>query len=219
MSAEPYRFLIADDHPVVRRGVREMLLEEFPDAVFGEAATAQEALELAWKEAWDLVILDISMPGRSGLDILRDLRSASPGAAVLVQSMHAEDQFALRVLKAGAGGYLTKDGMPTELLRAVKTVLQGRRYVSASLAEKLAAFMAADAMRPAHERLSDREFQVLRMLAAGRAVKDIAIELSLSIKTVSTYRTRILEKLGLHTNLDLARYAEVSGLVERGEAS
>lgn len=213
MSTEPYRFLVADDHAVVRRGLREMLHEEFHDAVFAEAATAQEALDRAWKEAWDLIVLDISMPGRSGLDVLRDLRTASPGAAVLVQSMHAEDQFALRVLKAGAAGYITKDSMPEELLRAVKTVLQGRRYVSASLAEKLAAFMAADAARPAHERLSDREFQVLRMLATGKAVKDIGADLSLSVKTVSTYRARILEKLGLHTNLDLAHYAEREGLL------
>ena len=214
MSTDPYRFLIADDHAVVRRGLREMLHEEFPEAIFAEASTAQQALECAWKDAWDLVVLDISMPGRSGLDVLRDLKTASPGAAVLVQSMHTEDQFALRVLKAGAAGYITKDSMPDELLRAVKTVLQGRRYVSVSLAEKLAAFMAEDAARPAHERLSDREFQVLRMLAAGRTVKDIGANLSLSVKTVSTYRTRILEKLSLQNNLDLAHYAEREGLLE-----
>jgi two-component system invasion response regulator UvrY len=214
MRDEPFRFLIADDHAVVRRGVREMLHEEFRDAVFGEATTAQEALDLAWKNAWDLIILDITMPGRSGLDILRDLKAATPGAAVLVQSMHAEDQFAMRVLKAGASGYITKDSMPEELLRAVGMVLDGRRYVSSLLGEQLAVFISAEAGRPAHERLSDREFQVLRMIAGGRSITEIGAELSLSVKTISTYRARIIDKLGVRTNLELARYAAREGLVE-----
>ncbi len=212
MRDEPYRFLVADDHATVRRGVREMLSEAYADAIFGEAATAQQALELAWSRSWDLIVLDITMPGRSGLDILRDLKAACPGAAVLVQSMHEEDQFALRVLKAGAVGYITKDSMPEELLRAVSTVLDGMRYVSASLAQKLATFIASDD-RPAHEKLSDREFQVLRMLAGGKSVKEIGSELSLSVKTVSTYRSRLLEKLDLRGNIDLAQYAVREGLI------
>lgn len=214
MKAESLRILIADDHHVVRRGVRELLGEEFPDAHFGDAATAQEALDLAWKEPWDLILLDISMPGRSGLDVLRDLRAARPNAAVLVQSMHSEGPFAIRVLKAGAAGYITKDSLPEELIRAVRKVLGGGRYVSLSLAEQLAAFLTAERDRPAHEQLSDREFQVLRLLASGRSVKEIGGELSLSIKTISTYRTRLLEKLNLRSNAELALFAEREGLLQ-----
>jgi DNA-binding NarL/FixJ family response regulator len=210
---DPPRFLLADDHAVVRRGVCEMLREEFPDAVFGEAASAQEALEKAWADPWDLIVLDISMPGRSGLDILRDLKEARPRAAILVQSMHAEDQFARRVLKAGAAGYITKDSMPRELVRAARKALSGGRYVSESLAEKLAGAVLGEAQEP-HERLSDREFQVCRMLAQGRSLKEISAELSLSVKTISTYRTRIFEKLHVHNNVELARFAEQHGLIE-----
>lgn len=213
MKHPPVRILIADDHAVVRRGVREMLGEEFPDAVFGDATTAQEALDATWKQPWNLILLDISMPDRSGLDILRDLKAAQPHTPILVQSMHAEGQFAIRVLKAGAAGYITKDSLPEELIRAVKKVLAGGRYVSLSLAEQLAGFLTAEAGRPAHEQLSDREFQVLRMLAAGRSVKEIGAQLSLSIKTISTYRTRLLEKLDLHSNAELALYAEREGLL------
>jgi two-component system, NarL family, invasion response regulator UvrY len=207
--------LVADDHAVVRRGVREMLDDEFPSAVVVEVASAQEALEQAWKRSFDLIILDITMPGRSGLDILRDLRMAQPKAAVLVQSMHAEEQFAIRFLRGGALGYITKDSVPEELVRAIHKVLSGGRYVSASLAERIVGFVAADQERSAHERLSDREFQVLRMLASGLAVKEIAADLSLSIKTISTYRTRILEKLNLRSNAELGQYALREGLVEK----
>ena len=213
LEDDPPRFLLADDHAVVRRGVREMLREEYPHALFGEASTAQEALERAWADPWDLIILDISMPGRSGLDILRDLKAARPRAAILVQSMHAEDQFARRVLKAGAAGYITKDSMPRELLKAVQKALAGGRYVSESLAEKLASTVSADTQE-LHERLSDREFQVFRMLARGLSIKEISGEVSLSVKTISTYRTRILEKLNLRSNVELAQYAERHGLIE-----
>lgn len=213
MSRTPLRILIADDHAVVRRGVRELLGEEFPGVIFGDATTAQDALDQAWKQPWDLILLDISMPGRSGLDVLRDLKAARPQAAVLVQSMHAEGQFAIRVLKAGAAGYVTKDSLPEELIRAVKKVIAGGRYVSLALAEQLAGFLTAEHDRPAHEQLSDREFQVLRMLAAGRSVKEIGSELSLSIKTISTYRTRLLEKLHLRSNAQLALFAESEGLL------
>ena len=214
MKTKPLKFLIADDHAIVRRGVKDLLAEEFPGVVFGEAATAQAALDAAWKEPWDLIVLDITMPGRSGLDALKDLKAAQPKTPVLVQSMHAEEHFAVRVLKAGGSGYITKDSMPDELVRAVRKLLEGGRYVSASLAEQLAGVLAADGTRPAHELLSDREFQVLRMLAAGRAVKEIGAELALSIKTISTYRTRIFEKLNLRTNQDLARYAVRESLIE-----
>ena len=214
MKGKALTFLIADDHAIVRRGVKDLLAEEFPGAEFGEAATAQAALEHAWKQPCDLIVLDIAMPGRSGLDILKDLKAAQPATPVLVQSMHAEDHFAVRVFKAGGSGYITKDSMPEELVRAVRRLLAGGRYVSASLAEKLAGVLASDGSRPAHELLSDREFQVLRMLAAGRAVKEIGAELSLSIKTISTYRARIFEKLNLRTNQDLARYAVREGLIE-----
>lgn len=214
MKHSAKKVLIVDDHAVVRRGVKNLLVEEFPDAVFGEAATAQEALDAAWHEPWDLIILDITMPGRSGLDIIKDLQDALPNTPILVQSMHAEEHFAVRVFKAGAAGYITKDSMLDELARAVHKLIGGGRYVSESLAERLAGVLAADSARPTHEVLSDREFQVLRMLAAGRAVKEIGNELSLSSKTVSTYRTRILEKLELRTNQDLTRYALREGLVE-----
>lgn len=211
---KPIRILLADDHAVVRRGLREMLAEEFAAAIFGEATTAQEALEQSWQGPWDLIILDIAMPGRSGLDVLQDLKSAQPKTPVLVQSMYAEDHFAMRVLKKGASGYITKDSVADELLRAVHKVLEGGRYVSHSLAEKLAGFLTADLTQPAHGLLSDREFQILLLLAQGRAIKEIGAELSLSIKTISTYRTRVLQKLNRRTNSDLVQYAIREGLIE-----
>lgn len=206
--------LVADDHAVVRRGVREMLGDEFPASSVVEVASAQETLEQAWRKSFDLIILDIAMPGRSGLDILKDLKAAQPKAAVLVQSMHAEEQFAIRVLRGGALGYITKDSVPEELVRAVHKVLSGGRYVSASLAERIVDFVAIAQEQSPHERLSDREFQVLRMIASGMAVKEIAAEVCLSIKTISTYRTRILEKLDLRTDAELGQYALREGLVE-----
>ncbi|MEO7166707.1 MAG: response regulator transcription factor [Spartobacteria bacterium] len=208
------KFLLADDHAVVRRGLRELLAEEFPRAIFGEAGTAQETLEQCWQEPWDLIVLDITMPGRTGLEILQDLRTAQPKTPILVQSMHAEDHFAMRVLKNGAAGYITKETLPAELLLAVHKVLAGGRYVSQSLAEKLASFFATDTNRPIHEILSDREFQVLRMIAEGRATKEIAAELSLSIKTISTYRARLLQKLNVRSNSELVQYAMREGLIE-----
>jgi DNA-binding NarL/FixJ family response regulator len=209
---DPPRFLLVDDHSVVRRGVLELLKEHFPMAIYGEAGTAQKALEQAWSHPWDVIILDISMPGRSGLDILRELKQARPRAAILVQSMFAEDQFAQRVFKAGASGYITKDSLPSDLLRAVERVMSGHRYVSESLAEQLAGSLASEG-RAMHERLSDREYQVFRMLAGGQALKEIAAELSLSVKTISTYRARILEKMALHSNAELVQYAIKASLL------
>lgn len=208
------RVLIADDHAVFRRGLRETLAEFFFKVTFGEAKTAQETVESVRRHDWDVVILDISMPGKSGLDVLDELRRLRPRLPILLLSMHPEEQFARRALKAGAAGYLTKESVPEELKEAVRKVVAGGRYVSATLAEKLAVDLREGADTPLHELLSDREFQVLRMIASGRSVKDIAEELSLSVKTVSTYRSRILEKSGMKTNAELIRYALQSQLVD-----
>lgn len=208
------RVLISDDHAVFRRGLRETLAEAFPRVAFGEARTAQETLDQVRRQDWDVVILDISMPGKSGLDILDDLKRLRPKLPILLLSMHPEQQFARRALKAGAAGYLTKDGVPEELKQAITKITAGGRYVSATLAEKLALDLREGADLPLHELLSDREFQVLRMIASGKSVKEIAMDLSLSVKTVSTYRARIMEKTGMRTNADLIRYALHSQLVD-----
>jgi two-component system, NarL family, invasion response regulator UvrY len=208
------RILIADDHAVFRRGLRETLVEAFPRINFGEAKTAAETVELVRRHPWDIVILDISMPGKSGLDILDDVKRLRPGTPVLLLTMHPEQQYARRALKAGAAGYLTKDSVPDELKSAIKRIAAGGRYVSATLAEKLAVDLRHGADVPLHELLSDREFQVLRMLASGKTVREMAEDLSLSVKTVSTYRSRILEKTGMKTNAELIRYALEAQLVD-----
>lgn len=207
MKVPVVRILIADDHAVVRHGLRRILAEAFPDAEFGEAANAPEALASVNHTPFDLVIADITMPGRTGLDLLKDLQAAQPKLPVLILSMHPEDQFAVRVIRAGAAGYLNKDAPPPELIHAVRKVLAGGTYVSATLAEKLAQGLRPQGEPLLHERLSDREFEVLRLLGAGKTIKEIGAQLSLSVKTVSTYRTRLLEKMALKTNADLMRYA------------
>lgn len=208
------KILIADDHAVVRQGLKQ-ILGEIPDmTVVGEATTGLEVLEQARAVDWDVMVLDIAMPGRSGFDILLELRTEKPTQPILVLSMHAEDQYALRVLKAGASGYLTKESVPEELIRAIRKVVSGGKYISPTLAEKLAFEIGAPADRPPHEALSDREFQVMRRIAAGKTVTQIAEELSLSVKTVSTYRARILQKMGLKTNADLIHYAIQHQLIE-----
>lgn len=198
----------------MRRGLKQILAEEFKRATFGEARNAQEALDLVWKEHWDVVVLDITMPGRSGLEVLREIKKSKPRVPVLVLSMHPENQFAVRVLKRGASGYMTKESAADELVGAIKKVLAGGRYVSTSLAEKLATYLAADTPKAPQELLSDREFQVLRLIASGKIVSEIAKELSLSVKTISTYRTRILEKMRLRNNAELMHYAMQHQLVE-----
>ena len=208
------RILLADDHTVVRHGLKQILAEEFKKAIFGEARNATEALDLVWKENWDVAVLDITMPGRSGLEVLREIKRSKPKLPVLVLSMHPENQFAVRVLKRGAAGYMTKESASAELVGAVRKVLAGGRYVSNSLAEKLATYLANDNQKPPQELLSDREFQVLRLIASGKIVSEIARELSLSVKTISTYRTRILEKMGLRNNAELMHYAMQHQLVE-----
>ncbi len=207
------KILIADDHPVVRAGLKELLSGAFGKLTFTEAKTAQETIEMASKEEWSLVILDVSMPGRSGIDILSDLKRAQPKLPVLVLSMHPEEQFARRALKAGASAYMTKETVPEELVKAVRKVLAGGRYVSAALAEKLASDLREGTNLTPHEILSDREFQILQMIASGKTVTNIAEELALSVKTVSTYRARVLEKTGMRNNAELIRYAIENHLV------
>lgn len=208
------RILIADDHAVLREGLKQILTEEFPQAEFGQAGTTHETLERLQRERWDVLILDIFMPGRSGLDVLAEVRQSHPRLPVLVLSSAPEEQLALRVLKAGASGYLNKQAAPESLVEAVKKVLAGGKYVSAGLAERLAAELAHPTKRP-HELLSDREFQVMQMLVAGKSLKEIAAALSLSVKTVSTFHTRIWEKLRVHNDVELVHYALEHGLVER----
>lgn len=210
----PTRILIVDDHVMIRQGLKQILAEAFPGAEFGEAATAQAGLEEIRKNPWSVVLLDITMPGKSGLDVLKEMVEARPDAAVLVLSMHPEDQYAVRVLKSGAAGYITKNTASEEVVGAVKKVLAGGKYVSGALAERLAGSLSAPAVKAPHESLSDREYQVLRFIAMGKTVKEISFDLSLSVKTVSTYRTRILEKMKLKTNADLIRYAVHEKLVE-----
>jgi len=207
------RILITDDHAVVRSGLKQILAEAFPKAEFGEATNAQEALDRVWKEPWDVVVLDITMPGRSGLEVLKEIKKSKPKLPVLMLSMHPEDQFAVRLLKVGASGYMTKESAPQELVGAVKKVIAGGRYVSPSLAEKMASYLAIDVQTPPHERLSDREFLVLRQIASGKTPTAIAKELGLSVKTISTYRMRILEKMSMQNNAELTHYAIQNQLV------
>jgi len=208
------RILITDDHPVLRRGLKEILMEELEGATCGEAGNAQELISEVQTEDWDLVILDLTMPGRSGLDVLRDLRTLRPKIPVLVLSMHPEDQLGKRVLKAGASGYMNKESAPKELIKAVRKVLEGSVYVSPALAERLALDLRENAGRPLHETLSEREFEVLRMLASGKTVTEIAVDLHLSVPTVSTHRAHILEKMNMTTTAALIRYAVDNRLVD-----
>ena len=211
MKRKPLRFLLVDDHPVVRAGIKQILTENF-EADFAEAGNAHEAIAAC--DGVDLVVMDVSMPGRSGIDLITDLNKCCPGTPFLVLSMYEEEQFARRALKAGASGYVTKATAATELVRAVRKVLEGGTYVSEKFGEYLASSILKGEPGRMHEALSDREFEVFRLIASGRSGKEIAVELSLSFKTVSTYRTRVLQKLNLHTNYDLVNYARQEGLVE-----
>jgi two-component system, NarL family, invasion response regulator UvrY len=208
------RILIADDHAVVREGLRKILSEHPDMTVLAEAENSDTVLALVRDRNFDIVILDISMPGRSGLDVLRDIRIENPRLPVLILSMFPEEQFARRVLKAGASGYMTKGSATEDLIKAIRKISAGGKYISPSLAEQLATELESGIDRPTHEILSDREFQVFMALSAGKPVTEIANELSLSAKTVTTYRTRILEKMNLKTNADLTRYAIQHHLIE-----
>ncbi|MBI5810005.1 MAG: response regulator transcription factor [Deltaproteobacteria bacterium] len=207
------KILIADDHPIIRKGLRHVLSDSAEAVVVDEADNGRLVLDKVRKNDYDVILLDISMPGMSGLDILRQIRDVKPKLPVLILSMHPEEQYAVRVLRAGASGYLTKDSVPDELITAIRKVAQGKKYVSPSLAEKLAYELDADEKRPPHERLSDREYQVMRMIASGKTVKEIAEELSLSVKTISTFRTRILTKMAMKNNAEVTYYAVKAGLV------
>jgi len=210
------RILIADDHAIVHRGWKQIVADEPDMVVAGEAATGEEALMLIRRQSWDVVVLDLSMPGRGGLEVLKELRQERRRVPVLVLSMHPEEQFAVRALRLGAAGYLTKESAPEELVKAIRKAVAGGRYVSASLAEKLAGHLGREAWdeRPPHEILSDREYLVLRLIASGKSVSTIADELALSVKTISTYRARILEKMGMKNNAELTHYAISRGLIE-----
>lgn len=199
--------LIADDFPIVRKGLIQLLREEYPLANIVEAGNSSEVFEKLKGLVWDFILLDISMPGRNGVDILKQLRAEGIKAPVLMLSMHPEEQYAIRVLKAGASGFLNKDSATEELITAIKRILTGRKYITSSLAEKLAEVGTEQSGKALHEMLSDREMQVLQLIASGRSVSEIGDELSLSVNTISTYRTRILEKLGLKNNAEITRYA------------
>jgi DNA-binding NarL/FixJ family response regulator len=208
------RVVVVDDHPVVREGLKRIIAENPGMAVAGEASDGYEAMKLVGTTACDVVLLDISMPNKGGMDVLKQLHTESPKLPVLVLSMHSEDQYAIRMLKAGAAGYLTKDAAPARLVQAIRKVVRGGKYVSPTLAEKLATELDFDSQKPLHEVLSDREYQVLCMIALGKTVTEIALELALSVKTVSTYRVRVLEKLKMKNNAEITRYAIKEGLVD-----
>lgn len=209
------RALIVDDHDIIRRGLQQVLEDSFEDIVIGEAKNAEEALELIRSKNWDVVILDITMPGRSGLDAIKEIKKDRPNLPVLVLSIHSEEQFATRVLKAGASGYMNKEAATGELVNAINKVRFGGRYVSEKFAEKLALDLGRETDgRLPHQRLSDREYEVLLLIASGFTISEIAVKLSLSVKTISTYRARILEKTGLKSNAGLIRYAIDNKLVD-----
>jgi DNA-binding NarL/FixJ family response regulator len=208
------KVLIADDHTVVRRGIKQIVAETPDIVVGGEAADAQRVQELVRAGDWDVLILDITMPGRSGLDVLRELKQERPRLPILILSMHSEDQFATRVLKGGAAGYIPKESAPEELVTAIRKVHAGGRYVSPSQAEKLVHSFESDPDKAPHETLSNREYEVLRLIASGLTVTQIAEQIQLSVKTISTYRTRILEKMRMSTNAQLTHYAIKNQLVD-----
>lgn len=208
------RILIADDHPVVRQGLRRILTDAFSNVVVGEAGNAQETLGQTRKHQWDLALLDISMPGRGGLEVLKGIKQEKPGLPVLVLSIHPEDRYAIRALRAGAAGYLMKDSVPERLVAAIKKVARGGKYISESLAEKLAAGLNADFEHAPHELLSGREYEVMRMIASGKTVSVIARELALSEKTVSTFRARILQKMRMKSNAEIMHYGIKNNLTD-----
>jgi len=208
------RILIADDHTIVREGLKQIISETPDMTVADEAIDGHEVLNKALKNDYGVVVLDITMPGINGLDVLKQIKAQKPKLPILVLSVHPEEQYAVRTLKAGASGYLTKESAPDELIGAIRKVSVGKKYVTLSLADKLAFDLEIDHEKPLHETLSDREYQVMCMITSGRTVKDIAEELFLSEKTISTYRTRILEKMKMKNNIELTHYAIKHGLVE-----
>lgn len=206
--------LIVDDHTIVREGLKQ-ILEDAPDmAVVDEASNGQEVINKVWNNDYDLVLLDISLPGRGGLDVLKQLKAMKPKLPVLILSMYPEEQYAIRSLRANASGYLTKESAPEELIKAIRKIANGRKYITSSLAEKLAFELEIGAEKPIHETLSDREYQVMCMIASGKMLKEISEILSLSAKTISTYRSRVLKKMQMENNAQLIHYAIKNGLVD-----
>jgi two-component system, NarL family, invasion response regulator UvrY len=208
------RILLVDDHPIVRQGIKQVLADAFNPAVVGEAANAQEGMSEVLGTDWDVMVLDITLPGASGLDLLKDLRRERPTLPVLVLSMHPPEQFARRAMSAGASGYLSKDSPPIELVKAVGEVIAGRRYVNPAMIDELATTLQPGRSEPAHAVLSDREYQVLRMIASGLTVSQVAARLMLSVKTISTYRARVLEKMNMSTTAELMHYGIQHNLVD-----
>jgi len=213
MNGSAFRVFVADDHALFREGVKALLSDEPDLTVAGEAGTARETLQRIRNESWDILLLDISLPDGSGIDLLRQMRPHKPELPILILSMHPEEQYAVNLLRAGADGYITKDAVPQQVVQAIRTLLQGRKYISPNVANMLAEDIGSD-HRPLHEQLSEREFQVFCKLAAGRSVGNIAEELFLSNKTVSTYRARVMEKMNAKSNADLTYYAIKNGLIQ-----
>jgi DNA-binding NarL/FixJ family response regulator len=207
------RILLADDHAVVRKGVKQILTGAFAQATFGEAQNAQELLQFVSSEHWDIVVLDLTMPGGNGLEALKQIKHDHPQLPVLILSMFPEDQYAVRTIIAGAAGYLNKESAPEELVQAIHKILQGGEYISPEVADELVLHARHEDDQPLHKHLSDREYQVLCMIASGKEIKEISIELALSAKTISTYRTRLLEKMNMQTNSELTHYAIENDLV------
>jgi DNA-binding NarL/FixJ family response regulator len=207
------RILLADDHAVVRRGVKQIIAESFAQAAFGEAQNVQELQKLIGSERWDIVVLDLNMPDGNGLEALKQIKQDHPQLPVLILTMFPEDQYAMRTIRAGAAGYLNKESAPEELVQAIRKILRGGKYISAAVADELVLYALDADDQPLHKHLSDREYQVLCLIASGKEVKEISSELTLSAKTVSTYRARLLEKMNMKTNAELTHYAIQNGLV------
>jgi DNA-binding NarL/FixJ family response regulator len=207
------RILLADDHAVVRHGVKQILTDAYAGATFGEAQNAHELLEMVGGKSWDIVVLDLNMPGGNGLEALKQIKLDHPQLPVLILSMYPEDQYAVRTIRAGAAGYLNKESAPEELVQAIHKILHGGEYISADVADELVQYARHEDGQPLHKHLSDREFQVLCLIASGKEVKEISSELGLSAKTISTYRARLLEKMNMKTNAELTHYAVQNELV------
>lgn len=207
------KVLIADDHPIVRRGLRQILEESSEMLVGAEVGTAPDVMAAVLGERWNVIVLDISLPGGNGIDLVREIKKERPDARVLILTAHSEEQYAVRAIKAGAAGFLTKESAPEKLIEATRKIAQGGRYVSAELAETLASLLAGDNVGAPHQRLSDREFEILKLLGSGKTVSQVAAELGLSVKTVSTHRVRMLKKMDMKTNAELTHYAIKNALV------
>lgn len=214
MNNNKIKIIIADDHAIVREGLKQIVAEEKDMLVCGEAEDAVSLMELLKKEKWSIVVLDINMPGKSGLEALKDIKQFYPDLPVLILSMFSEDQYGLRAIKAGASGYLKKVSAPTELVIAIRKIVSGRKYINSSLAEKLAESLGNEKNNFLHDKLSDREYQIMCSIALGKSAEEIAAELSLSINTIYTYRNRILEKMSMKSNVELTQYAVQNKLIE-----